>query len=93
VHELDGHRRAQRRVAPGRVGTGGDEHEQRAQALAAGRDRRARVLAEHVAVRAHDRREALLERPHQLRDVGAAGFDDRGDRLSARHRRSRGGSR
>jgi hypothetical protein len=85
VDELHRHRGAQQRLGVARPGARRDEHQQRPQALAARGDRRPRVLGQHRAVRAGDRQQSLLEPPHQLGHVRAAGLDDRGDRLGARH--------
>ena len=85
VHQLHGHRAPQHRVGVARLGPGGHEHEQRPQPLAAGGDRRAGVLGQHGAVGARELGQARLEALHQLRDVRAAGLDDRGDRLGAGH--------
>ena len=85
VDELDGDRGAHdARVAPGSR-AGGDDHQQRPQALAARGDRRAGVLGEHRAVGRGDHREPLLHARHRARDVGAARLDHRRDGLGARH--------
>ena len=63
----------------------GDQHEQRAQALAPGGDRRARVLAQRGPVRSGDLGEASLEALEHRGHVGAAGLDDRGDGLGGGH--------
>ena len=66
-------RRAARRRRSARPGR--QQHQQRPQPLAAGRDRRARVLGEHRPVRARELREALLELVQQPRHVRAARLD------------------
>ena len=86
VDELDGDRGAQDAGALAVGGrAGGHEHEQRAQALAAGGDRRARVLAQHRAVRGGDLGQARLEPLEHPGDVRAPGLDHRGDGLGGGH--------
>ena len=76
VHQLHGSGGPQGPLA---VGPRGQEHAQRPQALAAGGDRRAGVLGQHLAVARGQHRQAGLEAAHQLRDVRAARLDDRLD--------------
>ena len=61
MDELHGHGGAQDAVVLRGAVAGGEEDEQRAQPLAAGADRRARVRGEDVAVRGGELLEALLE--------------------------------
>ena len=84
VHELDGHGSAHDAVA-GRVGARGHQHEQRAQALAAGRDGRAGVRGQELAVPGDDRRQALLDPAHERPDVGTRRAYDSVDRRRGRH--------
>ena len=62
-----------------------EEDEQRPQPLAAGADRRARVLREQLAVRVRELLQPLLEPLHQPRDVRPARLDERDDLLGAAH--------
>ena len=81
---------AARRAASCPVGrrTGGDEDEQRPQALAARGDRGRGVFTERRAVRARHRDETVLQGIHQPGDVRSPSLDDRSDRLGARHYRT-----
>ena len=85
VDELDRHHRPQHPLRMRRRRARREQHEQRAQPLAAGRDRRPRVLGQQRPVRACELLQALLELVHQLGDVRAARGDDRGHRLGASH--------
>ena len=86
MDELDRHRGPQHpRAIPVAQGAGGHEHEQRAQALAAGGDRRAGVLAEYRPVRGRDLGQARLEPLEHRGDVRAPRLDDRGHGLGGRH--------
>ena len=64
-----------------RIPARGEDHQQRAQALAARGDRRARVLGEHRRRgRRRPRAAGVLDAAEQRQDVRAAGVDDLGDR-------------
>jgi hypothetical protein len=78
VDELDGRRGAQDALAV--LLPGGEEHEQRAQALAAGGDRGAGVGGELRAVSGGQLGEALLDARQEAGDVVAGGADHLGDR-------------
>ena len=85
VDELDRHHRSQHALGPLGRRARREQHQQRPQPLAAGRDRGPRVLGQERPVRARQLLQALLELVHQLRNVRAARSDDRGHRLGARH--------
>ena len=76
VDQLDRDRGRQQLLAFGRRDAGREEHQQRAQPLAAGGDRRARVGAELVAVPGRELVHAKLEPVHQPRDGLAARCPD-----------------
>ena len=71
VDELDRGGRADRRLARSRAGA--EQHEHRAQALAPGRQGRAGVRREVVAVSLHQEAQALLDRLHPHRQPGVGG--------------------
>ena len=77
MQQLHSHRDAQHARLRGLPG--GDEHQQRPQALAPGGDRRPAVARQHGAVAARQLGQAFVERLHQRRDVAAGGGDDRLD--------------
>ena len=77
VHQLHRHRGAQQALGLRRWHAGGEEYQQRAQALAAGRDRLAGVTAEQRAVPGGELGHAQLEPVHQPRGRLAAGLDHR----------------
>jgi hypothetical protein len=94
VDELDGGRRAHEPLAV--AVAGGEEDEQRAQALAARGDRRAGVLAKGRTVVGGELAQAPLDAREQARHVVAGGADDLGHGPGDRQRAtpsSRRGSR
>jgi hypothetical protein len=87
VDELDRRGGGDELGATGRARAGGEDHEQRPQPLAAGRDRVTGVVGEHRAVPGGQRHEALLDLRQQRRHVAAGGADDAIDgRRGRRHR-------
>ena len=81
VHELDGRRARDELARILRLAAGREQHEQRAQPLAARGDRRAGVLGEERAVAGGERRQALLDAREQQRHMRAGGLDDDVDAL------------
>ena len=87
VDQLDRDRGPQHAVVVGLDPLAGrEEDEQRPQPLAAGPDRRARVLGEQLAVRGRQHLEPLLQPRHQGRDVRATRLDEGEDLFGAAHR-------
>ncbi len=76
VHELDRDRRANEAVGLGGRRAGGQAYEQRAQPLAAGGDRVARVACEHGPVTGGELRHPPLDAVHDPRELLTPGIDD-----------------
>jgi hypothetical protein len=86
VDELDrggGADQAVGRAGPRLRSARGEDHQQRAQPLAARGDRRAGVLGQERPVAAGDLQEQDLHPVQQRQHVRPAGVDDRGDRAGA----------
>ena len=87
VDQLDGDGRAHEAVGVAGGLARRDEDEQRTQPLAAGRDRRARVLRERRPMTGRKLGEALLDLLHPRGELRTAGLHESVDAPGARHRR------